>query len=33
VATWQQNAVTAANVENFALQPSFLLRLHDVTKN
>ena len=32
VATWQQNAVTKANVDNFALQPSFLLRLHEVAK-
>ncbi len=32
VATWQQNAVTKANVENFALQPSFLLRLDEVAK-
>jgi peptide/nickel transport system substrate-binding protein len=32
VATWQQNAVTKANVENFELQPSFLLRLHEVAK-
>jgi peptide/nickel transport system substrate-binding protein len=32
VATWQQNAVTKANVEHFELQPSFLLRLHEVAK-
>jgi peptide/nickel transport system substrate-binding protein len=32
VATWQQNAVTKANVENFELQPSFLLPLHEVAK-
>jgi peptide/nickel transport system substrate-binding protein len=33
VANWKQNAVTAANVGNFSLQPSFLLMLHDVTKD
>jgi len=33
IATWQQNAGTRANVENFALQPSFLLRLQEVAKN
>lgn len=33
VANWQQNAVTRAEVANFALQPSFLLELADVAKN
>jgi len=33
VANWKQNAVTAANVENFSLQPSFFLLLGDVEKN
>jgi len=32
VANWKQNAVTRAAVENFALQPSFFLLLHDVAK-
>jgi peptide/nickel transport system substrate-binding protein len=32
VANWRQNAVTTDAVGNFALQPSFLLRLHTVTK-
>ncbi|WP_404404636.1 ABC transporter substrate-binding protein [Pelagibacterium halotolerans] len=32
VANWKQNAVTSANVEGFALQPSFLLELADVSK-
>ncbi len=32
VANWKQNAVTAAGVEGFALQPSFFLILKDVTK-
>lgn len=32
VANWVQNAVTTANVQNFKLQPSFLLQLKDVTK-
>jgi peptide/nickel transport system substrate-binding protein len=32
VANWKQNAVTGANVENFALQPSFFLILQDVAK-
>lgn len=32
VANWKQNAVTAANVENFSLQPSFFLLLQDVAK-
>jgi peptide/nickel transport system substrate-binding protein len=32
VANWKQNAVTGANVENFALQPSFFLILKDVAK-
>jgi len=33
VANWKQNAVTAANVEGFQLEPSFFLLLHDVEKN
>ena len=33
IANWKQNAVTTANVEDFALQPSFFLLLHDVKKN
>ncbi|GHC18842.1 ABC transporter substrate-binding protein [Aidingimonas halophila] len=33
VANWKQNAVAGANVENFRLQPSFFLLLHDVVKN
>ncbi len=33
IASWKQNAATAANVENFSLQPSFLLVLKDVAKN
>ncbi|MEO3387913.1 ABC transporter substrate-binding protein [Mesorhizobium sp. CAU 1741] len=33
VANWVQGAVTTANVENFSLQPSFFLMLHDVVKN
>ena len=33
VANWKQNAVTSDRVENFALEPSFLLQLHDVVKN
>ncbi|WP_029029721.1 ABC transporter substrate-binding protein [Salinarimonas rosea] len=32
VANWKQNAVTTAAVDDFALQPSFFLLLHDVTK-
>ncbi|WP_127142683.1 ABC transporter substrate-binding protein [Pelagibacterium montanilacus] len=32
VANWQQGAVTSSAVENFELQPSFLLQLGDVTK-
>lgn len=32
VANWKQNAVTTAAVKGFKLQPSFLLDLHDVTK-
>ncbi|MDW7748037.1 ABC transporter substrate-binding protein [Halomonas sp.] len=32
VANWKQNAVAGANVENFRLQPSFFLLLHDVVK-
>ncbi|HBZ45340.1 MAG TPA: ABC transporter substrate-binding protein [Maritimibacter sp.] len=33
VANWKQNAVTTDRVENFALQPSFLLELEGVVKN
>jgi len=33
VANWKQNAVTSDRVENFALEPSFLLQLEDVVKN
>ena len=33
VANWVQNAVTSDRVENFALEPSFFLLLHDVVKN
>ncbi|MFW6345497.1 MAG: ABC transporter substrate-binding protein, partial [Halomonas sp.] len=33
VANWKQNAVAGANVENFRLQPSFFLLLHEVEKN
>ncbi len=33
VANWVQNAVTSDRVENFDLQPSFFLLLHDVVKN
>jgi peptide/nickel transport system substrate-binding protein len=33
VANWVQNAVTNDRVENFALEPSFFLLLHDVVKN
>jgi peptide/nickel transport system substrate-binding protein len=32
VASWKQNAVTTANVQNFKLEPSFFLLLHDVSK-
>jgi len=32
IANWKQNAVTSAQVEGFALQPSFFLLLHDVEK-
>jgi peptide/nickel transport system substrate-binding protein len=32
IANWKQNAVSTAAVENFKLQPSFLLILKDVTK-
>src|SRR5690606_31240414 len=32
VANWQQNAVTTSAVEGFALQPSFLLELGNVSK-
>jgi len=33
IANWKQNAATNDRVEGFALQPSFFLLLHDVTKN
>ena len=33
VANWKQNAVTSDRVENFGLEPSFLLYLQDVVKN
>jgi len=33
VANWKQNAVTSAAVEDFQLEPSFFLLLHDVSKN
>lgn len=33
VANWKQNAVTSDKVENFSLEPSFLLMLRDVVKN
>ena len=33
VASWRQNAVSTANVENFRLQPSFVLELHGVGKD
>jgi len=33
VASWQQNAVASVAVQNFELQPSFLLHLHEVAKN
>ncbi len=33
VANWKQNAVTTDRVENFQLQPSFLLELENVVKN
>lgn len=33
VANWKQNAVTSDRIENFALEPSFLLLLKDVVKN
>lgn len=32
IANWKQGAVTTAAVQNFGLQPSFFLMLHDVTK-
>jgi peptide/nickel transport system substrate-binding protein len=32
VASWKQNAVASDDIGNFALQPSFLLVLSDVTK-
>ncbi|MEN3791653.1 ABC transporter substrate-binding protein [Fulvimarina sp. MAC3] len=32
VANWKQNAVTRADVQNFSLEPSFLLILKDVSK-
>jgi len=33
VANWKQNAVTSDRVNNFSLEPSFLLLLKDVEKN
>ncbi|MFZ7091819.1 ABC transporter substrate-binding protein [Primorskyibacter sp. 2E233] len=33
VANWKQNAVTSDRVENFSLEPSFLLQLSKVVKN
>ena len=33
VANWKQNAVTASEVDNFSLQPSFFLLLQDVEKS
>ncbi|WP_297771523.1 ABC transporter substrate-binding protein [uncultured Roseovarius sp.] len=33
VANWKQNAVTSDRVDNFGLEPSFLLYLKDVVKN
>ena len=33
VANWKQNAVTSDRVENFNLEPSFLLHLQNVVKN
>ncbi|WP_322866867.1 ABC transporter substrate-binding protein [Aquicoccus sp. G2-2] len=33
VANWKQNAVTSDKVENFRLEPSFLLHLQDVVKD
>ncbi|WP_172300334.1 ABC transporter substrate-binding protein [Pseudoruegeria sp. HB172150] len=33
VANWKQNAVTSDRVENFSLEPSFLLHLSEVVKN
>ncbi|MFD1156349.1 ABC transporter substrate-binding protein [Roseovarius aestuarii] len=33
VANWKQNAVTSNRVENFGLEPSFLLHLQGVVKN
>ena len=33
VANWKQNAVTSDRVENFGLEPSFLLHLQGVIKN
>ena len=32
IANWKQNAVTSSSVNNFKLEPSFLLLLKDVTK-
>ena len=32
VANWKQNAVTSSKVQNFSLQPSFLLLLKDIQK-
>lgn len=33
VASWRQNAVARTSIGNFRLQPSFVLDLHEVTKN
>ncbi|SIO47620.1 peptide/nickel transport system substrate-binding protein [Rhodovulum sp. ES.010] len=33
VANWKQNAVTSDRVDNFSLEPSFLLQLENVVKN
>ena len=33
VANWKQNAVTSDKVQDFRLEPSFLLQLHDVVKS
>ncbi|MCB1715380.1 MAG: ABC transporter substrate-binding protein, partial [Candidatus Competibacteraceae bacterium] len=32
IANWKQNAVSSSRVQNFKLQPSFLLLLHKVSK-
>jgi peptide/nickel transport system substrate-binding protein len=33
IANWKQNAVSSERVDNFELQPSFFLMLHDVAKS